>query len=68
MYTLEYEAPNGTTLNCRACLYTLRVNDFNNKNASPRTLAATAMWKHMGEVHGKIALVNADKPAHERPR
>ena len=42
-----------TTLVCRACTHTERVQDFNGNIGNPRTLAAQAMLKHVHTEHSR---------------
>jgi hypothetical protein len=43
----------GTTLVCRACTHTERVQDFKRSIGNPRTLAAQSMLKHVHAEHSR---------------
>ena len=49
----------GTTLVCRACTHTERIQDFKRSIGNPRTLAAQAMLKHVHAEHSRETHVRA---------
>jgi hypothetical protein len=56
----------GTTLVCRACTHTERIQDFKRSIGNPRTLAAQAMLKHVHAEHGRETHVRAMAMVMER--
>jgi hypothetical protein len=49
----------GTTLMCRACTHTERIQDFKRSIGNPRTLAAQSMLKHFHAEHSRETHVRA---------
>jgi hypothetical protein len=59
MYTIIRDARSGVVFACKDCEHKIYTKDFpmGALGGSPRTRAASAMWEHMGEIHGASALV-----------
>jgi hypothetical protein len=55
-----------TTLVCRACTHTERIQDFKRSIGNPRTLAAQAMLKHIHAEHSRETHVRAMAMVMER--
>jgi hypothetical protein len=55
-----------TTLVCRACTHTERIQDFTRSIGNPRTLAAQAMLKHIHAEHSRETHVRAMAMVMER--
>jgi hypothetical protein len=64
MYKIIRTLRTGVLFTCDDCDYKIYANDF--PKASPdgnqRTRAASAMWEHMGKIHGAFALVTGARP------
>ena len=59
-------AKGGTTLMCRACTHTERIQDFKRSIGNPRTLAAQSMLKHVHAEHSRETHVRAMAMVMER--
>jgi hypothetical protein len=54
----------GVLFACDDCGHKIYANDFpkDSPPGNPRTQAASAMWEHIGKIHGAFALVTGARP------